>query len=396
MKTLLIRILILSAMLIFAQCNTGSEKNQIDPLLLALGLIVANTPAETENNYFPQGLALWLDAAQAETYNNPTYGTVASTWKDRSLYYNNVTQSNAALQAPFLANQLNGLPAMDFNYGTKRYTNNFPRGLDSDSFTFFVVIKRVVSVGGTILSIGPTGTTGARRFYLEDDNAAGGFGSIHLMRDGTPGNTTTILKGNTTLALDGKYYLGVMRYDANGNANYYQNGVSDGSAAMPVSFNSGILKVGRRTNGGNGMQAQVPEMLYFNNALSEADRLKVQCYLSSKYALNLAGCDGEFDVSISPDPADDQGPAPVLGFGAATYNASCSGCHNNMGIGDRELGINARSIIKCFNEHTNRCESLTSLTNFIQTSMPYAAGCDATCTRSLAAWILNGLSDETP
>ncbi len=248
-------------------------------------------------------LALWLDAGDLDADGVPdglVSGATVTSWADRSGYGRD---ANGVMGTPFyVASSVaaNGRPAVGFSSagGTDQLFTSYNFDSLGADYSVFAVSRytggdneRVVTSKTRNWLFGHHGG-GDERWYAE--------GWIHQT-----GN------GNTDLHV----YTGIIGPSVNGNAgdpgaDFWKDGdqlTDNDQGSNNTAYKPGGLALGAWTGGGESSNAEVAEVVIFNRALSEAERLVAQNSLSSKYDIGIGGEDlyagdapaaGDFDRDV--------------------------------------------------------------------------------------------------
>ena len=261
--------------------NTNGESHvwvQIPTLVRNTQITVCwQNPARAPdaNLFAPTNLpncGLWLHAGAGVTTNGS--GTV-STWADQSGKGRNATQGTAGAQPLWVANAVNGLPALRFEAtGTK---DGMVTGWSATNtpYSYFVAGTFLMNSGGynwrRILQ-GSSGYNcgiaieGAGRFFLFTAiNAQSGYNLISnpdiRPNPGTPFVAGMIGDGtNTSASLNGFVFN-----------------------TVAVHCGPNILGIGASGHSGDGWAGDVMEVIAYDRALSYDERRQVERYLALKY-----------------------------------------------------------------------------------------------------------------
>lgn len=206
------------------------------------------------------GLQLWLKADAITGLSN---NAAVSTWNDSSGNGNNAAQATSGDQPSYETNQINGLPAVNFNG-----SGDFLTVPSLTGQTIFVVLNHA------------DGTTFTNYRRVVDNGDTFGY-SIFGVNGGSQYNPTALPRGITA-------------------SNFWVNGTNTLSAA-PLSSNKIISAIatsastntnwiGTYTGTGNQtMYGDIAEVLIYNDALSTAQRQAVENYLGTKYNIADSG-----------------------------------------------------------------------------------------------------------
>ena len=262
--------------------------------------------------------AVWYDAEFQGLANNSSVSILL----DRSGNNNSLTQGVVSRQPVLLTNQINGRPAISFN-GTSQFigSSGFSELSNTNQISFFIVGLSNSAVGNPfLLGIGSSTYTGAIRMQR--------LGS--LWRPAFP--TTTSI---TTLvySANNSYNLHSTIWGATTNQfRSFQNSTLQGtnnSANGSIATNNGFI-LGRALHVGGGfLNGQISEVIAFNVALNETQRIIIDNYLAAKYNLTISNDKFSFQAThgnevagigqetLSDNHTDAQGSAIVRINGAS-------------------------------------------------------------------------------
>lgn len=231
-------------------------------------------------------------------------GGVVSAWQDQSGNQNHVFG-----QATYVPGALSGMPVVRFSSSANDQLQA------STGVQFFTSANQ----GLTVFTVFNTSDPNNQRFlltlylghcstnielgYMVDQVNAGDYG-LHLgCGAGSVSPSGTILSGS--------YYLMTLRVmtagGAPGNIEIFQNGnpLAVGAAnggtwlsAGSYGTTAGLLTIGARGNlvpPEFGLfdafhDGDIAEIILYRSALSDSDRISLECFLSQKYGLTVAGC----------------------------------------------------------------------------------------------------------
>jgi hypothetical protein len=212
------------------------------------------------------GLNLWLAAGAGVTSSGAN--NQVSVWTDLSAH-GNVAQTVAGNQPALVSNVMNGQPVVRFN-GASTYLNlnSALNGTSALPMSVFVVTHGTSSLQGAFDSA-PNQSTTLRFFqnYVELWNQSP---SITLVPPAAGAITSVVTQ---------TYGTGNREMDA------FLNGAQQGHTfgnTSPAVINNGQIG---RINTGYYYNGDVAEVLVYNQALSTADRQRVEAYLNAKYSI---------------------------------------------------------------------------------------------------------------
>ncbi len=224
------------------------------------------------------GLSLWL---RSDTGIQTSAGVVTS-WADQSGNSNNAAQATSSARPTFLSSSVNSKPALDFDGGDSLFIPS-TSALRPQAVTVFVVGRnddtssnyRTFFRGGGDgenegygLLKGSSGTQ--MRFNINTNNGGGNFATGTV-----PTNSFGVMAG---------------RYDQS-SITVHVNGVLTGTAANSSGITSYDSAAGNFVGSAGTtryLDGQIAEVLVFNRALSDLERIGVEFYLYQRYNLGSA------------------------------------------------------------------------------------------------------------
>lgn len=236
------------------------------------------------------GCQLWLKA-DAGTYQDAAFTTPASIdtdpvggWQDQSGNGNHMTQTIDNAYRPLLKlNIQNGLPAARFD-GVNDYlqaASNAVLDFTTESLSGFAVCHGATTKTDYLFS--KRRTSGYRfttSYSAPNDRLR--FQAADAVDVGSCVYATTVTA----------MMLAEFVFAHGGNAALYKNG---GSLGAPVSFatvdiysSSDTFTVGANSDAPisvNNLSGDIAEIIIYNSALSDANRIRVETYLNSRYAI---------------------------------------------------------------------------------------------------------------
>lgn len=228
------------------------------------------------------GLRLWLKA-DAGAYTDAgvtlaTNGQTVQQWNDQSGNGNHATQGTAGSRPTYVTAIVNSLPVTRFDGFSVDYFDlpNLMSGATAG--TAFAALKINLDPPGAEARTGPPlGNWGsnpvANHHPWTDGNIYDEFGS-----------TDRKTAGNPTPTLSSWHQYGVLSAASNWRCRV--NGALLFSTTANVVGWSASPKIGRSISGPSYyLDGDIAEVIVYGTALSDADRLSVEGYLSSKYAL---------------------------------------------------------------------------------------------------------------
>ena len=206
----------------------------------------------------------------------PADGAQVTRWEDSSLRNHDLVRVSATLtQRPtFRAALANGDPAVDFDGNDYIWAAN--------SVTEFSVI----TAPRTIISVSrPVSANGG---YIFDSSSVAGRTALLTGELATP-SQWVLFPGTTPTTLGGTVFEGGVTMTtctvSAGAQSIHVNGVLKGTATSVMQNMSGAM-LGSRYNLANPLTGSISEVLIFDKALTDAERIAVEGYLAQKYALD--------------------------------------------------------------------------------------------------------------
>ena len=237
----------------------------------------AATPARTPADI--TGLALWFDASKITGLSD---GDAVTAWADSSINARNAV--NKVGTVTYETNVINSLPVVRLAADGGLATDAFAWG--SDKVTLFVVTA--LATGGTkvVCEFAPTGGNNGAGYSL--------YGKSQTIILVAFSNGCQNLGGRAiTAGLPHVLELLSNRSLTTNEATGYVNGLTSGSRD-PNTNNTGnfgtfAFFIGARNNASLFSAGDFAEIIAYNGALTDAERLVVEAYLSDKYNLGFVG-----------------------------------------------------------------------------------------------------------
>ncbi len=223
-------------------------------------------------------LILWLKADAGVTVN----GMAVSAWNDQSGKNNHVIQGTPANQPDYQTNALNGRPVLTFGGLNDRLLGADDAAFDfnTGNLSWFIVAKPAeTTLATTVFStLGNNNLTTA-------PGMAGGFNALRQPYARYSGSAIV----TQTKSLATWVIIGTSR--SGGSAYLYNNGQQVvGPITAAENVNGGAIVVGAARPGGlDSFNGYIAEIIVFNKAVSTAERILIENYLSAKYGITLAG-----------------------------------------------------------------------------------------------------------
>lgn len=215
------------------------------------------------------GLKLWLKA-DALSLND---GDSISSWTDFSTTVNNATQGSGPSQPTFKTGIINGLPVARFD-GSNDFMS-FPNDPGATTTTFVVTALNATPASHADFAcfIILNGTSNSMRLLAKVDatNNWGTFTSADL-----PAGEDLVSGQFNILELTTKSDSSVL----------YRNGVVKNSNTSPSAGNSSNGNIIGAENGNRFVNADIAEVLVYDNIVSGVSRFSLENYLSTKYNIH--------------------------------------------------------------------------------------------------------------
>ena len=238
---------------------------------------------------------VWLDASSLTALAN---GSMVSTWTDRSGNSWNAYQNSSSRRPTYVTNQLNGYPVIRFD------RTNGGQWLDITS----IGIGAAMSNSSTLFAV-----TKANSGGVNDDRGQwqSVFGAVeaysgilfqgfptttHFYIDGWVGNPPAndlVVRSSIT---QGQWYIATRLPKESATTTTlsgFVNGINAGSRSsnLQLKNHNNLARIGAPQASGTHqylLNGDIAEIIFFNVNLSEAQRIIVENYLASKYALTIS------------------------------------------------------------------------------------------------------------
>ncbi|MGD1848073.1 MAG: hypothetical protein ACFB10_21980, partial [Salibacteraceae bacterium] len=263
------------------------------------GLLLAAAPALAFAQTGPGGvgdassLKLWL-RADAGVYTDAgvtlaTDNQPVQEWHDQSSQGSKFRQTTPASRPTYKTSFVNGYPAIQLD-GVDDFIGTSINGGDlSEDFTVFIIGRFgnlnqpandwdfMICVGG-----GYVGTNKSLSISRTPGNYPGGA-NRYFTYDGGGYKFGQTVEGQKWSVFSEKYFTALPRHKA--WADGTQSTVSGASGTLQT---NGLFEIGRYTSGNNQhFKGEVAEVIVYDYALNDAERIAVQNYLASKYDLTV-------------------------------------------------------------------------------------------------------------
>lgn len=232
------------------------------------------------------GLVVWLRADTAPFAN----GQAVTTWQDASGRGNHASQATASQRPTFVANAINGQPALSFNRGAAQQlflpTTSFQGMSDLSDFTFLAVARWT---GGV--------TSGLFGGYRGSNPANGGSSVFEI--SSTSGSlrlrlpSTIEITGGPGVIQNQWQVIGAAMDGPAAKARMFVDGRTAGEAngtpGLTRLANYERLPIGSSFDSNRTFGGQIAEVVIFNRSLSALERTALESHFAGKF--RLAGVD---------------------------------------------------------------------------------------------------------
>lgn len=300
----------ISEILVFSRALSSSERQKIEQYLSDKYAITTTSGPENVPD-----CCLWLDASSGVT----TVDGNVSAWNDRSGNGNHASQSTVGSRPLYVASAQGGRPTLRFTDSSSHYMQTSSHvDLPADC-TFFAVYQ----TGNSFLS--------QYRILYSDDNFpsetaqffifAGRY-TTGLINSGhaIAGQGSRTIYSTSGVINNSSYIVSTTRSDGTSasTGKVYLNGINvsgamSGGALSVPSSSFGTSTIGRSGNNPSYyFQGDISEIIIFNRALSDTERVRVERYLSRKYEVglpnrgprNVPGCQLWLDAGVGVTTVD--------------------------------------------------------------------------------------------
>jgi hypothetical protein len=219
------------------------------------------------------GLSLWLDAADASTV---TISTGVSVWADKSGNGRNASQATGGKQ-PAYSSTINGKNVVTFQGTDDTMQIGANAAFNATSQTIIIVARQNANANQAL-------------WYKADSNSAVGVitryrtANVFWHYQKSDGTAETLAVANTNSNVN--VFATVLEP---ANQSGFVNGTPVSTANVTTAYdnNSGPW-LGSRRDVGEYLQGDIAEVLFWNRALTAAERDRVQKYLGKKWGITVA------------------------------------------------------------------------------------------------------------
>jgi hypothetical protein len=227
-------------------------------------------------------MAVWYDAIDTTTVHSDVGCSTAATnggnvacWRDKSGNNRHVTQSSAALQPVFSLSNINSRPALTSALKVLSTTAN-ANFLDNTPYTLVGVVSNVAP-GNMTYMMGTIGTANNRGLHFGNRTAS----TVTIAQYGND------LDRNYTANTNTNIHMGIKTGTAANSRFYYINAALLGASTSVASpYFSGVstpLNIGQGHTTAARMNGKIGEIIIYTQALSDANRFRLEGYLSWKW-----------------------------------------------------------------------------------------------------------------
>lgn len=193
-------------------------------------------------------------------------------WTDRSSNSRGASQGSASLCPHYTTGAVGRYPALTFSGAGQYLQGNLPLPSSLTDFSIIALVSTAITSHNGIILGDAQQNWG---FYYQNDNHLSLF------------TTSNIPESNQPVAATNVPVLVAMTYQASSHTvSLYQNGTlvySQGGTT--ATFASTVFQVGAWTNGQNGWQGNIAEVVQFASALSSAQRVYWESNIAAAYGL---------------------------------------------------------------------------------------------------------------
>lgn len=210
------------------------------------------------------GCQLWLKADAGITKDGSNY---VSQWDDQSGNNNHAVQATGSAQPLWEDNQFNGKPVISFD-GLSKYLSIVGLNLSQPIDIVIVMRKSITDSNNRYIMDGVTNNTMA--LYAN--------GNDLKMYSGAPGPSKAII--------DNQIYLVQSVFSAANSSMSLNDGVKTVACSGTIGATGGII-IGKPTGYPDSFSfnGAIAEIVIYDNVILDPDRLLLQSYLNTKYAL---------------------------------------------------------------------------------------------------------------
>jgi hypothetical protein len=275
-----------------SDANTGYFTGDIDDVRI-YNAALTDAEISTLSGYHPMQVSTWTTTPassslkihfQADSLSNLPNGNPVANWNDNS---GNANHVGGGISPTYSAAGLNSKPTVSFVSASNQYlTKVGSTGLSGSNYSIFSVFNPtlVATTSMGILSI----ASGCNSY--DKEQMLVWIGPDHIAEAGICNNLS--VPGSSDPIVSGKSYIDSFTYQISSTANLYLNGKTVASVATNATGFSSTdynIAVGQRMAQGaaTAFNGSISEVIYFDGALSNANRITMECYLSSKYNIPL-------------------------------------------------------------------------------------------------------------
>lgn len=220
------------------------------------------------------GLVGWW---KADSITSLSDSDPVSTWNDSSSSANNLT--NTGTNRPtYKTNILNGKPVVRFAGASTQYlTKGSISGMTSQVFSIFAVV-RPAALGANIDIFHHGNAVGGIRYILNSDNKQ----SLIRAAQAVLGESTSTVTDTTN------FTLVCVTNNSSDNMMFYKSALGNGSTTTSNTFifTDNNITIGVDIwNTSAPFNGDIAEVIYFDNVLSEQNRIQIERYCANKYGV---------------------------------------------------------------------------------------------------------------
>ena len=225
----------------------------------------------------PPALAAWF---KADAITGLVEGASVEIWSDSTGNGFDATQGSVAACPTYARNMVNGVPALHFDGGDYLA---FSRPVEDD-FTIVCVFRSSQGVGtGTAFYQGAGLVSGEVPMFVDDYGLSLNADGFVLAGTGNP--DVTAVSSNSGFNDGAVHVVTFIREGSSGALALYVDGVFEGSATGGTQSltEPDQLVIGAQQTLDNYLDGDIAEIMIYESALSESDRLRVEEMLNYKY-----------------------------------------------------------------------------------------------------------------
>ncbi len=264
--------------LLYNRGITNSERLSIEADLAAKWGIGVLSCATDSSLTIKSGLTVWYDATDVDcdgnSSNEPATGDKVAVWRDKSTSNHDASVSDVTYAPSYYkTSAINNMPALSFSSG--QYSSTAAMTLAGNNS--IIMILDSTSTQSANLWASSTDSQNIKLLY-QGVNIIGQIGGGSASSSAYYSNTPAILS-----------YI----YSEGSSSKIYINGHQGTAGSSPypnIDTNSVSYNIASSSGGSSSYSGLIGEVLVYNQALSEEDRITVESYLSNKWGIAVNEC----------------------------------------------------------------------------------------------------------